>query len=566
MAEVVHRHGAKIFCQLTHMGRRGTSTNSSRPLLAPSPISEPAHRERPKEIEPHEIREIVRAFADAAGRLRRAGYDGVEITSYGGHLIEQFWAPHVNQRTDEYGGSLENRMRFGVEVIEAVRDRVGPDFCVGFRMTGDQLLKHGLGHEQMKEIAARLADLKKLDFFNISGSTGETAELQAKTVPSLDNPLGVFNRYAASIRKVVGVPVIVAAHIVEPAMAEAALRRGDADLIGMTRTLIADPDMPNKALAGEPDEIRLCTGANEGCIGRLFQGLPIRCVQNPLIGHEDELDVLAPAPTSRRVIVVGGGPAGLEAARVAAARGHRVTLFERAGELGGQVRTAALAPNRAEYGRAITWLVRQVTKLGVDVRLSSDATAESVLAEAPDAVIVATGARPRPPAFPAADGVAVVPVDAVLRRDIVPAPGQRCVVIDEDAHMRGPGAAEALLDAGARVEIITKEQTVGLDVDPTLKPALYRRLFEKGVVMTPLTGVVEIADGAVQVEHVYSGERRALPADLVVLALGGEARAEIHHTLRQTAPTLELHRVGDCVAPRYLYDAMLEATRAGRAV
>ena len=181
-------------------------------------------------------------------------------------------------------------------------------------------------------------------------------------------------------------------------------------------------------------------------------------------------------------------------------------------------------------------------------------------------MIVATGATPRPPAFPAADGVAVVPVDAVLRRDVVPAPGQRCVVIDEDAHMRGPGAAEALLNAGALVEIVTKEQTVGLDVDPTLKPALYRRLFEKGVVMTPLTGVVEVANGAVQVEHVYSGERRALPADLVVLALGGEVRAEIYHALRQTAPTLELHRVGDCVAPRYLYDAMLEATRAGRAV
>ncbi len=566
MAGVAHRHGAAIFCQLTHMGRRGTSTNSSRPLLAPSAIAEPAHRERPKAMEPGEIAEVVEAFAAAAERLKRGGYDGVEITSYGGHLIEQFWSPHVNRRMDEYGGSLENRMRFSIEVIEAVRERVGADFCVGFRMTGDQLLKGGLGHEEMKEIAARLGDLKRLDFFNISGSTGETAELQAKTVPSLDNPLGVFNRYAASIREVVGVPVLVAARIIEPAMAEAALRRGDADLIGMTRALIADPDMPRKALAGDADEIRLCTGANEGCIGRLFQGLPIRCVQNPLIGHEDELDTIERAPVRRKVVVVGGGPAGMEAARVAALRGHTVVLFERTSVLGGQVRVAAMAPHRAEYGRAITWLGRQMRHQEIDVRLGTEGTVEAVLGEQPDAVVVATGATPREPSFPIDGFPRVVTCDQVLRREVPVGEGARCLVIDEDAHLRGPGAAEALLDAGATVEIVTKEQTVGLDVDPTLKPALYRRLFEKGVTMTPLTEVVGVSSGGVSVAHVYSGQRREIATDVVVLALGGEARAELYDELQAAAPGLEVRRAGDCVAPRYLYDAMLEATRVGRAV
>jgi len=568
MAGVAHAHGAKIFCQLTHMGRRGTSTNSGLPLLAPSPLSEPAHRERPKEIEAAEICEVVEAFAAATERLKRAGYDGVEITSYGGHLIEQFWSPRVNQRTDEYGGNLSNRMRFSRDVIEAVRDRAGPDYCVGFRMTGDQLVKGGLGHEEMKEIAARLGDLGKLDFFNISGSTGETAEAQAKTVPSLDNPLGVFNRYAASIRAVVGVPVIVAARIVEPAMAEAALARGDADLIGMTRALIADPDMPNKAAAGEPDEIRLCTGANEGCIGRLFQGLPIRCVQNPLIGHEEELDTLELAVIRRRVVVVGGGPGGMEAARVAAERGHDVVLFERTSELGGQVRLAAMAPHRAEYGRAISWLARQIGKLGVDIRLGVEATVDGVLAERPDWVIVATGATPRPPTFPANGGARLTTAEAVLERRIGSevGPGWRCLVIDEDAHIRGPGAAEALAQTGAQVEIISREMTIGLDIDPTLKPALYRRLFEAGVELTPLTGAVAIDGLSVTVEHVYSGKQRAIDADLVVLALGGEARAELYHALRKAEPELQIERVGDCVAPRQLYDAMLEATRAGRRV
>lgn len=564
MAAVVHRHGTKIFCQLTHMGRRGTSTNSSRPLLAPSPIPEPVHRERPKEIELGEIREIVAAFGAAAERLKRAGYDGVEITSYGGHLIEQFWGPLTNRRDDDYGGSLTNRMRFSVEVIRAVRERVGSDFCVGFRMTGDQLLKGGLGIEDMSEIAARLGDLRALDYFNISGSTGETAELQAKTIPSLDNPFGVFNRYAAAIRKVVQVPVIVAARIVDPTMAEAALRRGDADLIGMTRALIADPDMPRKALAGEPDEIRLCTGANEGCIGRLFQGLPIRCVQNPLIGYEDELDALEPAATRRRVVVVGGGPAGMEAARVAAERGHGVVLFERSRVVGGQVRTAAMAPHRAEYGRATAWLARRIAKLGVETRLGTEATVAAVLAEGPDAVVVASGATPRPPAFPVDDTVRLTTAEAVLRREVVVEPTARCVVVDEDAHMRGPGAAEALLDLGAEVDIVTKEQTVGLDIDPTLKPALYRRLFEKGVTMTPHTAVVAVGHGSVTVEQVYSGARREVDAEVVVLALGGEPRSEIFDELRERAPGLEIHRAGDCVTPRFLFDAMLEATRVGR--
>jgi mycofactocin system FadH/OYE family oxidoreductase 2 len=566
MADVVHRHGAKIFCQLTHMGRRGTSINSSRPLFAPSPVSEPAHRERPKQMEIEEIREVVRAWADAADRVKRGGYDGVEITSYGGHLLEQFWAPHVNKRTDEYGGSLENRMRLTVEVIEAVRERVGPDFVVGFRMTGDQLLKGGLGHDQMKEIAARLGELKLLDYFNISGSTGETAELQAKTVPSLDNPLGVFNKYASSIREVVDVPVLVAGRIVEPRMAEAALQRGDADLIGMTRSLIADPDLPKKALAGEPNEIRLCTGANEGCIGRLFQGLPIRCVQNPLIGHEDELDALEPAAEIKKVVVVGGGPGGMEAARVAAERGHHVVLFERTSKLGGQVRAAALAPNRAEYGRAINWLSHQIEKLGVGIRFDTDANIKTIFSERPDSVIVATGATPRLPTFPVSNTAMVVTCDDVLYGKVAIEPGMRCLVIDDDAHMRGPGAAEALLDAGAKVEIITKEMTVGLDIDPTLKPALFRRLFEKGVVMSPHTAAAEVRDGSVLVEHIYANSQREIPVDLVVFALGGEAREELYFELKNEAPELEMRRVGDCVAPRQLYDALLEATRAARAI
>jgi NADPH-dependent 2,4-dienoyl-CoA reductase/sulfur reductase-like enzyme len=433
-------------------------------------------------------------------------------------------------------------------------------------MTADQLLPGGLDHAAMKEIAARLAASRKLDYLGISGSTGETAELQAKTVPSLDHPLGLFNHYAASIKEVVDLPVLVAARIIDPAMAEEVLRRGAADLIGMTRALIADPDLPAKARAGRREDIRLCTGANEGCIGRLYQGLAIRCVQNPLIGHEAELDAVRPAAAPRRVAVVGGGPAGMEAARMAAERGHRVTLLERGDALGGQVRLAARAPHRAEYGRSVDWLARALGRLPVELRLGTEATVDALLAEAPDAVVVATGAAPRPAPWPGADRPHVVTAEAVLAGDAAMGRGRRCVVVDDDGHMRGPGAAEAILDAGGRVEIVTREAMVGVDVDPTLRPMLYRRLFEKGAVLTPHTAVQAVGPDAVRVEHVYSRQAREIPADLVVLALGGEARAELYHALRAAAPGLEVHRVGDAVAPRRLYDAILEGTRAGRLV
>ncbi|MDQ3693939.1 MAG: FAD-dependent oxidoreductase [Chloroflexota bacterium] len=568
MANVVHQHGAKIFCQLSHMGRRGTSANSSRPLLTPSSIPEPAHRETPKALERDEIALLVEAFAAAAARVQQSGYDGVELTSYGGHLIEQFWDPRLNLRTDEYGGSLDNRLRFGLEVVSAVRGRVGPEYCVGLRLTGDQLIRGGLGLPEMTEIATRMAAGGRLDFLSVSGSTGETALLQAGTVPSLDYPHALYNDYAGAIRAAVDVPVMVAGRITEPALAEAALQRGDADLIGMTRSLIADPDLPKKALAGETEEIRRCTGANEGCIGRLYQGLPIRCVQNPLIGHEDELDSLIPAPIGRRIVVVGGGPAGMEAARVAAARGHHVILFERSDALGGQVRTAALAPGRAEYGRSVAWLARQVHKLGVEIRLRTAATAALVLAERPEAVIIATGATPRPPRFPiAANGrPRIVSCDDVLHGATGVESLARCVVIDEDAHLRGPSAAEALLELGAEVEIVSPEMTVGLDVDPALKPVLYHRLCQKGATLTPLTAAIAVTADGVLVEQVYSRQRRLLPADVVVLALGGESRGELYEALRAAAPELSLHRAGDCLAPRFLYDAMLEGTRVGRVI
>ena len=346
LSEMVHAHGALLISQISHRGRRSTTNLSGRPLLAPSDLPEPVHREVPHALEPEQIEELIEAFAAAAVRFREGGYDGVEVNSYGGQLIEQFWSPLMNRRTDEWGGSLANRLRFGTRAVEAVRRAVGPDFVVGFRMTGDEMLAGGLGRADLREIAAAMDALGVIDYFNVSGGIGAEPKPQAAVIASMDFPHLLFARLAASIKEVVRVPVLYAGRVITLQEAEALLERGEADIVAMTRAMIADPELVNKARQGRLADVRLCVGANEGCIGRRFSGTFITCVQNPTVGREAELGEIRPAARPKRMAVVGGGLAGLEATRVAALRGHRVTLFEREARLGGQILLAARAPKR----------------------------------------------------------------------------------------------------------------------------------------------------------------------------------------------------------------------------
>ncbi len=562
MAAEIHRWGALVTCQLVHRGRRMSSLASRRAAVAPSDVPNERTWEVPHALSIPEIREIVDAYAAAAVRTRAGGFDGVELAFFGDMLPDEFLSPSVNRRTDEYGGPLENRARLAREIAGAVREAVGRDFVVGARVSADDFLDGELDRQERLKVTRMLDALGVLDFFSVTAGTVKGMLGRPRHVPSAYFPHGTYLDLVAPYKQAVRVPVIYAGRIVHPAEGEDVLRRGIADLVGMTRAIIADPEMPRKAMDGRVDEIRLCVGANEGCIGRLYMGLPIECVQNPMIGREEELAEIRPAARRKRVVVIGGGPAGLEAARVAALRGHDVALLEREAELGGQVRSAARAPGRAEFLGITAWLARQVRQAGVDVRLETTATRDLVRALGADAVIVATGSRPRVAPIAVGGGARVVSAEDVLLERVVVR--GRVVVVADDPHMAGPTTADFLAGRGCAVEVITRHYVVGEAIDDTQKPVVLERLLRRGVMLTALTEARAVTPDGVEVRHILTGETRRLSADTVVVACGGCANDDLYHALADRP--VERFLIGDAFAPRRVHDALLDATRAARAV
>lgn len=561
LAQMVHAEGAAITCQLLHGGRRSSSAITRVPTMSPSDEPNDRTGETPRVMTTDDIRMIVDAYAAAAGRTVRAGFDGVEVAMFGDGLPDQFLSPLVNHRTDDYGGSLENRLRFTREVLEACREAIGPDALLIVRMSADDFQPGELSSDDRVEVAGRLDGLGLIDLFSVTAGTVKTLLGRPYHVPSAYFPHAVYLEVAARIKKRLRVPMLYAGRIVHPHEGEAALRQGFTDLVGMTRAIIADPDMPKKAAAGLLAEIRPCVGANEGCIGRLYQGLPIECVHNPAIGREAELGTVAVARRKRRVVVVGAGPAGLEAARMSALRGHHVTLLERRGRPGGQVRIAALAPGRDEVAGIVDWLETECRRLGVELRLSVEASADDVLGLEPDAVVVATGSVPRPLPATVAPGAIVVDVRAAMEGAAL---GRRVVVYSEDPLTAGPTCADLLASRGHEVVVVAPQYVVGEMIDDTVKPIILRRLLEAGVTLLPLHRAVAYEAGRVLVQHVLTGRQQVLEADAAVVAAAARANAELATALRGRVP--EIHVVGDAVTPRRVHDAILEGTRAARAI
>lgn len=564
-AAAVKQHGALAISQVTSIGRR-TYTHLDYIGRGPSATVSQLAPGVPHVLTIVEIQQIVQDYATSCRRLKECGFDGADLAFYDDQLPDQFWSPDINRRTDQYGGSLANRMRFSLEVMAAIRGAVGRDFILGARVSGDDAMPEGLQPDDLLEIITRLDQTGLLDYFTVTGGTVSTFRSRGYNIPSAYYGLGTFVPLAARIKAAVKTPVIVTGRIVTPGQAEEVLQSGAADLVGMTRALIADPELPRKAVEGRLDDIRVCMGSSEGCIDRLYFGLPIGCVQNPVTGREQEWGTLTPAPTPKRVVAVGGGPAGMETARVAAERGHHVTLLERSNTLGGAIRLAARAPGWEAYAHSVDWLARQLAKLSVDIKLKYEGTVETVLALHPDEVVVATGATPRRPPVPGAQRPHVLTVAEVFAGQ-TPLAG-RCVILDETGYTPGPKAADMLSLAGYEVEIVTRQYSLGEDIGTTVRAKLLERLLRQGVTITPLTAPVEIGERGVRVRHMLTDVEREIPADTVILSSSGEAADGLYHALLAATTSLPqaptVHLIGDAYAPRTLRLAMVDGARIGR--
>ena len=562
LAEAVHRHGTKVFAQVNHTGRQTDSGISRLPIWAPSAIACPFTREMPKEMAVEDIQEVVRAFGQVVAYAREGGLDGVEIHGMTGYLVQQFLSPFSNRRQDEYGGSVENRMRLLLEVLREIRSRVGSDFVVGVRMPVDEFVPGGLTLDDACEIAVRLEGTGQVDYLSLSA--GNYASIMTTLPKGMGSRLGMFAPMSAAIREVVKIPVAVAGRIIDPLQAEQILSDGQADLVAMARELISEPEFGVKAKEGRLDELRTCLGCNQGCHGRLFMSRPISCLQNPAVGYEREVRVgLQPVANPKRVLVVGGGPAGMETARVAAQRGHRVSLYEKSDKLGGKVNLASIPPGREEFSGITRYLSTQMEKLGVDVHLNRAVDFDLVRSLDPDVVVVATGAVPAKPEIPGSESARVISVEEAMQGGVDA--GKHVVLLDEDNHRQGTGAATFLAERGCKVELITRLITVAQDITAMDIAHVYQQLLTLGVVLSPRTVVKGILGRTVVVTDVFTGAERTIEnVDVFVVAGINRADDGLYRLLK--GKVKELLAVGDCVAPRKAIDAIFDGNRLGRLI
>lgn len=546
----VHEHGGKIVAQIYHAGRQTNHFVMGSQPLAPSPIPCPLNQEIPHELTVDEIHELVEKFGDCAFRAQKAGFDGIELHGAHGYLIAQFMSPYSNKRVDEYGGNILNRMRFPLEIIANIRARVGKVFPIIFRISADEFVTGGRTIEDTKVIA-RLLENAGIDAIHVSGGVYGSKGI----IPSAFVPHGWITDFAAEVKQVVSVPVITVGRINDPFLADSILASGKADFVAMGRASLADPALPNKALAGRFEDINHCIGCLQACLGNISRAKPAGCLVNPQTGQEYQYQI-KPAAHSKKIFVAGGGPGGMQAAMIAAQRGHQVHLYETTDRLGGQFTLAAVPTAKGEIAEFIVWQANQLRKNSVNVHLNCELTAAMVENDRPDVVIVATGSRPLIPDLPGTDRPNVVSAHDVLAGKAYV--GKRALVIG--GGMVGSETASHLAHHGKEVSILEALAEIAVDEELDIRNLLLRDLGERKVRIYVNTIVKEILEDGV-IASVNGKEEKIGPADTVVLAVGVSPVNELTSRLEKLVE--KLITIGDAVKERKALEAIEEGFLAG---
>jgi 2,4-dienoyl-CoA reductase-like NADH-dependent reductase (Old Yellow Enzyme family)/thioredoxin reductase len=567
IAKQLHKYGTKVFAQLFHGGREVVSSDYRNAAWAPS--AEPSLRfgTMPKPMSLEEIKEVIEGFALSAKLAKEAGLDGVEICCSHGYLPAQFWSSHTNHRTDQYGGSFENRMRFIVEVLEHVWQAVGEDYTVGIRMSSDEMTMDGTTLADAVKIVEYLVEQVRIDFINVTAGDSSTYAGSTHIAPPSPVKHAYLSPHGFKIRMAGAVPVFIGSRIIDPVEAEQIVATGKADVVGMTRALIVDPEMPNKAMGEDLQSIDACLGCLQACIGHYHKGLTIGCVQNPMAGREAQLlPLIQRSRTKQRVVVIGAGPAGLQAALTADAQGHDVTLVDQNEAIGGLLRTMRRAPMRQELAETmLDNYSRKLSQSGVTIQLGRKISPEDILELEPDAIICAVGSRPYLPNVEGIHDPRVMPVDDLFSGNPKPV-GHRVLVFDFAGDWPGMEAAIFLAEKGHNVTLISSKLHIGQEVHQYLRNEYLKKLYQLKVDLRPHYDFGGIHNDRVIIRNLFSYDTEAVEDwDTVVLSLGRVPNVELYEQVKGMAPFVR--QIGDCLAPRTLeeatYEGMISALNIG---